>query len=226
MLAMQTERPARRRGRRVLRFTSRVRETIDMFYDRMNGVETRAGIGLVPEGTRHADEQAYESPAWIHLKLIAKATGLGPGHTFVDYGCGAGRILCVAAQAGVDKVVGVEFERELAERCRRNLRALRGNRSEFEVAEGDAADFPSNDQVTHAFFFNPFGPSTLASVLDNLEAAVRPDAIIPLTAIYLHPVHRAVFDERPGWTEVRQLTWPAFIHPAIVYRHKLIAADG
>jgi SAM-dependent methyltransferase len=87
--------------------------------------------------------------------------------TFVDVGCGKGRVLVVAATYPFKRIVGVEYSEELAEICCRNLQK-RGIKDRCEVVVGDAADFQFPDGDLMVFLYYPFDTAIYMRVLQNL----------------------------------------------------------
>ena len=93
-------------------------------------------------------------------------------YTFIDIGCGKGRVLLIAAELPFRKVIGLEFAPSLAEVARRNVQRYRGGasrRAEIEVVTGDATryDLPHEPQVL--YFFSPFSPDVLNQVIQRVE---------------------------------------------------------
>lgn len=123
-------------------------------------------------------------------RLLAHLPAAPAGLTFVDLGCGKGKALVLAAEAGFNKCIGVELNPELAAVARNNLavRAIEG-----EVVEGDAGDFVFPDEPLLVFLFNPFGADTLGVVLEALRRSV---AASPRTLFvgYVNPIHRALME--------------------------------
>ena len=63
---------------------------------------------------------------------------------FVDFGCGKGRTLVVAAELGFAGVRGVEFAAELCESAEKNYRLYQkksGNRADFRIVREDVSDY-------------------------------------------------------------------------------------
>src|SRR5262249_51546264 len=50
-------------------------------------------------------------------------------YTFIDVGCGKGRVVLLASQLGFNRVIGVEFSPWAGEIAAGNIRAFRGNRA-------------------------------------------------------------------------------------------------
>lgn len=153
----------------------------------------RATAGTVPveeldgDPEHHALETARFRTA--RRALAAVPAGCRTGG-LVDLGCGRGRVLLMAVAAGFAPVTGVELAPVLAADARR---ATRGH--PIEVVAGDAAGFDLPATTATVFLGNPFGPRTLAAVVDQVDAAqaARPR---PIAVAYINPVHRAVLLDR------------------------------
>jgi SAM-dependent methyltransferase len=78
--------------------------------------------------------------------------------TFVDIGCGKGRVLLLAALQGFDRIIGVEFAPLLGEMARQNLGSFSGQRpAEWSVVSADAVklELPLDGPLL-IYSFNPF----------------------------------------------------------------------
>lgn len=94
---------------------------------------------------------------------------------FVDFGCGKGRALLVAAESGFREVRGVEFAHELCEIAKRNCEIYNrrtGKWTSFQVIESDAVDYAIRDDEDVFFMFNPFDEVVMNEILNNLAASI------------------------------------------------------
>jgi cyclopropane fatty-acyl-phospholipid synthase-like methyltransferase len=95
--------------------------------------------------------------------------------TIVDLGSGKGRVLLLAAQAGFQKVKGVEFSSRLCEIARGNVeRFIRstGSAAIVEIVNEDVATYQVRADETVFFMYNPFGPFVIDAFLQNLRASL------------------------------------------------------
>lgn len=93
---------------------------------------------------------------------------------FLDYGCGKGRAIAVAASMPFQRVIGVELSEPLIDKCRENLARMRGKHaSQVELHCVDATRYSVPHDVNVIYFFNPFRGDTLAAVLANIQASQR-----------------------------------------------------
>jgi len=151
----------------------------DGMWDRAYGIET-AGKLYTPTAYR------------VLFKLFA-AMELQPGDSFADFGCGKGRVLCLAARYPVARVTGVELDPIAAEAARCNLAALRGRKAlDCSVTTGSAADFDCAGGTVF-YFYNPFGGALFAEVIGNVRMAAA-NASGPVRVVYVNPVCREVLD--------------------------------
>lgn len=126
---------------------------------------------------------------WLHAALPAPT----PEWSFVDFGCGKGRVLLSAGQRPYGRVVGVEFATELARTAHSNLATMTGRRAQaIEVVEGDATQFALPETPLVVFLFNPFGSPVIEQVAANIERSYL-DAPRPIVVAYLNPEHAHVF---------------------------------
>jgi SAM-dependent methyltransferase len=156
----------------------------DRFLDR--GLGTR-GIETEPE---HAvpDRVAYVPTAWHVLPRALRRVGANEQDTFIDFGCGKGRVVHQAAKHPFRRVIGVEISPALADIARATVDA--GHKQhrcpDVEIVACDATSFDIPDDLTIAFLFDPFRGEILDAVLRNIVASIdrRPRMV---RMIYVHP---------------------------------------
>ena len=113
---------------------------------------------------------------------------------FLDFGCGKGRALCMAAHYGCRKVTGIDLSKELCENAKQNLELTKKKYQELEysVINNDAFYFEIPTGVDGIFLFNPFDELIMSAVVNNiLKYAGRNKGKI--TVIYVNPLHKELF---------------------------------
>lgn len=112
----------------------------------------------------------------------------------LDFGCGKGRAMAVAAYYGYRKITGVEFAKELCEAARNNIIPVQQQFPDkiFNVIHADAVDYKIEDDTNVFFFFNPFDEVVMLSVVKNILASIQQ---VPREAfvVYINPVHKEIF---------------------------------
>jgi SAM-dependent methyltransferase len=117
-------------------------------------------------------------------------------YTFIDLGCGKGRALILASEFPFRRIVGVEIAPELAAHARNNgetISAAYPERTRIDVAHADAAAFVFPPGPLVLFLFQPFEMPVMRAVQRQFAASLAQEprgAVV----IYIHPVHRRVFD--------------------------------
>lgn len=94
--------------------------------------------------------------------------------TFVDLGCGKGRVVLVAAQQPFRRVVGIEISSELAAIARDNTERYRPPPdllAPIEIVNGDATaiDLPDGDILVH--LYHPFEIPVTEAVMRRLATS-------------------------------------------------------
>lgn len=142
------------------------RRIIDRLGDHYYGIETVTAdhMPTAEEESEWGDNYVNGPVSYWIINEAISAGKLGPGDTFVDVGCGDGRVVCLAARRRLRKCVGIELSSRFAENARVNAAVMRGRLSPIEIKVGDAVHMDYSEG-TCFFFGNPFGPSTMRAVL-------------------------------------------------------------
>ena len=150
-----------------------------------------AAGGSVAGAAAHAHEPT-PTPYFVLEELFGRIH-LDEDSHLLDVGCGAGRVLAYAIEAGLPgHFTGVELDPALAARAQAWAEPF----GQIDVVCGGALDMPLGN-FTHFYLFNPFDNNVLLAFLDKLEAQVRRQVVL---------VHMSDNGEnysymgRPGWT--------------------------
>jgi hypothetical protein len=96
--------------------------------------------------------------------------------TFIDLGCGKGRVLLMASDYPFKGIIGVEFMPELVIAAQKNIASYSSDEQQCRQIEAvcmDARDFQFPAEPLVVYLFNPFSEATFAQVLENLREAVE-----------------------------------------------------
>jgi SAM-dependent methyltransferase len=156
----------------------------DGSFDRRFGTDTAGSVA--PENLG-ISEKAVEQRAILYLPSPERVTRwmlthIGVEHrdfSFVDLGCGKGRVLLIASEYSFQRVIGVDISAELSVIARQNAaiyQAHSRSRAEITVQTADATrfDFPKSNLFLH--LYHPFDPAVTDAVLSNLERSLAPEA--------------------------------------------------
>jgi predicted RNA methylase len=178
----------------------------DRSFDDRHGTDTAGSVepeqlGIEDDRSRATAILYLPSPPRVTRWMLDRV-GVEPSTTtFVDLGCGKGRVVLLAAQRPFRRVLGFEISPDLAAIARVNIERYRPPpdlRAPIEVIEADVTtvDMPDGDLLVH--LYHPFETSVTEAVLRRLEASVDRSAR-RVTIIYLAyteavPRVRAVLD--------------------------------
>ncbi|MDX2171047.1 MAG: class I SAM-dependent methyltransferase [Deltaproteobacteria bacterium] len=200
----------------------------DVAFDRTYGTDT-AG---------YADPRVYASDdprarrATFYVPTRARPfrdflawSGVPPTGTFVDFGCGKGRALFVAAQHGFRRAVGVELSPRFCRAAEHNLARLQAHvaATQFRVICDDAGNYAVAPDDRVFYFYDPFDDALIERCLQRIAASLaavpRPVYVIYHNNIAVRPTP---FDAQV-W--LRETPTPRFAGNAFyLYRHDPAAA--
>jgi SAM-dependent methyltransferase len=155
-------------------FRWRTKRGLDIILDSLYGVDTGAGFSGEERGSNTGTPVpfAYDPAPWRTLKRSMRLASLqAEGSTFVDIGCGKGRVLLSALGLPFARVIGIELSPVLSKIATKNLASARlivRRCSSAEVICGDAIEFSMPHGPTVIFFYNPFPLATMEIVLGNI----------------------------------------------------------
>jgi hypothetical protein len=157
---------------------------------RRSGIST-AGV-ISPEDLGFSSEYSmrYQPSHWFALRRILRRNEVDSGDVFVDFGAGMGQVVYQAAMSyRFGRVEGVELSSELTKIAENNIHRNRHRLrcQDVRLVSCDALEYEIPDDLTVAYFFNPFQGPIFASVIDRLRDSVdrHPRR---LRIIYLNPV--------------------------------------
>ncbi len=153
--------------------------------------------GAVTEGDvdlsgRYPDSGAYEPTPYHVLRAILRH--INSDDTFVDLGCGKGRILWfIATRRRLKRVVGIEIAPELAQIARENMAKCR-LRTPVTIVEGDVSEADLSEGTVYYVAGASFGEKTLRRILEKIRNSLRAHPR-NIRILYLNPVPAHVLDE-------------------------------
>jgi SAM-dependent methyltransferase len=151
----------------------------DYAFDARYGTDTVEPIALSELDIPHASVRQgcrYQPTGVGAFKLIMEALELPPGGVFVDFGCGKGRVLLLAACYPFARIVGVEFSEELCAIARTNIKKFKAKEmiaASIDIVQEDATLYAFKDDETVLYFFHPFGDEIFRRVLGNINESLK-----------------------------------------------------
>jgi SAM-dependent methyltransferase len=145
-------------------------------FDECHGVDTAGIVHLgaldiaSPNKARGVRYQAA-NPDLVR-RLLAEVPIEPRKFVFVDFGCGKGRTALLASERPFERIVGVDFSRELVEVAQANARRYRSVAQKCQDLEFqclDAVDFEIPREPLVLFFYNPFGEPVMRRVMGRVR---------------------------------------------------------
>lgn len=200
----------------------------EKYRDWRLGIRTAGDIDASDLGLG-AECVQYQPVNYRCLDVMFSHLDICENDVFLDYGCGKGRAVIVAAMNPLGRVIGVELSPELSKAARENVdrAACRLACSDVEVVTTDASGYKVPRDVTVVFLFNPFTGSILTAVQQKIYESIL-DAPRRVRIVYMHPTKQEnAFDSLPwlsepcelptaDWKDVRLLVYEANVPPISV----------
>ena len=177
----------------------RYHETFNSRFDTTHAIDTRTSVALETLDFEHqhkAHAIDYEpTPIKLVEALLKPSRARASSTTFLDLGCGKGRVLIKAAELGFDRLIGVEFAGEIAEAARYNLgQVFRSSPGiSWTIISQDAATYSPPESDLIVFLYNPFTQPVMEGVVNWIEAHI--DRGYRVEVIYYNSQCRSLFDD-------------------------------
>jgi len=146
-----------------------------VLFARRDGIQTAGTIQLEELGLAAEHRVFYGPSGWLNLRRILPRREVSAHDVFVDFGSGMGRVVLQAARYPFRRVIGVELSGELhriaQENIRRTRRRLRCRN--VELVRADVLEYEVPDDVTVAYFYNPFTGDIFAEIIRRLAVSVE-----------------------------------------------------
>jgi SAM-dependent methyltransferase len=144
---------------------------------------------------------------------------------FVDYGCGKGRVLILAAAYRFAGIIGVEISEGLAAAARVNVdRALGAQaRARIAIVNCNARDFALPHAASVLYLYNPFHGDILRAVFEQVRRSLAANPR-RLYVIFNNPRHFEAIERDYPWL-VRKRTY-RFEHDVVVYEARVEITRG
>ena len=142
-------------------------------WDRLLNIRTTGRDSTNADAYRYP----YEPTPYPVLERLARSGYIDKRNVVLDYGCGKGRVGFFLARQTRCRCIGVEYDARIyGAACANRETAAAGGRVEFVHAK--AEEYPVPAEADRFYFFNPFSPEILRSVLNRIAgswyAAPRP----------------------------------------------------
>ena len=150
------------------------RAVLDRVFERSG--ETSEAVRLDELGLAREGYHDYEPSGWRSFRRAMRGVKVSAADTFLDIGCGKGRVVVQAARRPFGRVLGVELSDELAAQAQELADAERDRQrcGSVEIVAADITTWPVPDDVTVIYVYNALSGDALVAMLDRIaESASR-----------------------------------------------------
>lgn len=161
---------------------------------------------------------------YVLEQLMKEMVKLVNNKTFLDIGCGKGRVIVVAAAFGFEKITGIDFSKEFCEETeitirlyrKKNPGAQRTPAPQFTIVNRNASCYEIPGDITSIFLFNPFDEVIMRKVVANIKISQQryPRTI---RVLYANPLYRSLFLD-DGFVEIYHLKKLNYFEGVILQR--------
>jgi SAM-dependent methyltransferase len=148
-------------------------------FDAAYGVKTCGDVRLSSldiENPVWTQGEAYEPSCPIRVRQLLRYMDIAHSeYTFIDFGCGKGRVLLLASELPFRRVVGVDLAPELCDIARANVEAFRpyARCRQLDVVCDDALAFALPPVPSVYYLYNPFGRPLVTKLAERVERSLR-----------------------------------------------------
>lgn len=154
----------------------------------------------VPKDSRYESLGAYrtESTNYVWLKKIFSCFPLGKDTTFIDVGCGEGRVLTyLYLKKYRNKMIGVELDKQVAKVAKARTKKCKN----IEIVQGNILEHGELFKDANAvYLYNPFNEEIMTKFIEMIER----NATRKVTMYYANDLYRNVIDKRENWYILRR----------------------
>jgi tRNA G46 methylase TrmB len=137
----------------------------------------------------------YEPSGWFTIKEINKIIEFSRTDVFADFGSGKGKMVFQAARYPFKRVIGIEISKSLHDIAQKNIQNTQKTFAceNIDLIHMDVLDYEIPDDLTIAYFFNPFVNEIFIRVIDNIHHSFL-QAPRPIWIVYKNPKMRHHLD--------------------------------
>jgi SAM-dependent methyltransferase len=169
-------------------------DSLGNIFDLLHGTDTEEAVKvykLDAVSSSYIHSHGYQAS---HSNRVADILASLPirreQYSFVDVGCGKGRVLIVAEEIGFRNVTGVEISSALCETARKNL-SICGIRGD--ILNSDAAKFEIPESACVLFLYSPFNRWVMHQFRRNVERRLK-HSNEDIWIVYFSPACRRALD--------------------------------
>jgi SAM-dependent methyltransferase len=157
------------------------------------GLDKLRNLSIKGDNLAHAS--IYQASNYYILeKGFNYLRSINENNSIVDFGCGKGRALVVAAYFEFKNITGIDFATALCISAEQNIQKtkLLYPSATFNVVCDDVVNYKIKKEQNVFFFFNPFDEVVMLEVIKNILASLK-EKSRKVYIMYVNPVHKEIF---------------------------------
>ncbi len=145
----------------------------DVFFDLKFNIKTQNFLDKTDYDAPDPESIEYVGTRYVQLFNVFNKLPIDYANsTLLDIGCGKARVIAVASTHPFKKIIGVEYDENLALLGQKNVSKIRCKTNDhIEVHHQNAITYDIPDDVNVIYMFNPFVGTTLEKVVDNIRCS-------------------------------------------------------
>ena len=172
---------------------------IERNWDIEHGIETcgvirPSDLNACSENWVHGVRYQPTDPTDFH-RLLSSVPLEHDRFVFIDIGSGKGRVLFLAAAFPFQRIIGVEYSRQLHADAQRNV-LRRGMSNRIQPICSDVLEFSLPPQPLLIYLYHPFDDAVMRPFVKRVENSLRETPRI-IWIFYLNSVHAEAWDQSP-----------------------------
>jgi SAM-dependent methyltransferase len=172
-------------------------------FDKAYGVDTS---GYFPAALIHSGDVKKDqivsyigSQPSVTRRAVSSLLDIGD-YTFVDIGCGKGRVVIISSEFPFKNIVGLEISPALARIARSNAIKVQRrfpDRPQIQIITGNGLDnLPTNGKIVF-YIYHAFGPALMSELIHKIESALLL-TLEHVFIVYHNPVCGNLLDSSPA----------------------------
>lgn len=189
------------------------------YHINTTGYDNLQGLNVLSDNKKSA--YIYQPVNYyVAEKAFFYVAGQIENPVLVDFGCGRGRILAIAAYLGFKQITGVEFAPKLCNEAAENLKKISSElqdlRSEVFCKDAVRYEIQKNENVFS--FFNPFNEKVMLPVVKNILKSLKENPR-DVFVIYFNPTEKEIFLSA-GFTELWYYCKMEYVDFSVLFKEK------
>ena len=178
---------------------------LDRRFDRRFSVDTAGIIRLTefqadpqfPELSSSGQEVSYgPSPSVVFASALERIHVDWKKFVFIDFGCGKGKALLLAAKLPFKRIIGLELVSALVQAAESNWQRYTGKKkcTDCLIVCKDAREFVIPNDPAVYYFYNPFNKTVLRHILEHISRSLAVE-FRESYVVFLNPEYDDVLKE-------------------------------